>query len=423
MNWERRHRPILVDITSSCPLATVLAARLRDASAELTARWLDRIVARVSLDPNRVFPTDALLDHVPLLVVGIADYLEDPAHEVGSDAPVVGKAMELGDLRHVQGFDVHEIQKEYELLGGILFAFLARSVDEIDLPCERSELLVCAQRLFRAITLIQQATTNQFLQRAAAQVREREERLRAFNRALTHEFKNQIHTAMGATQALALEGVPPDTQRRFVEMADRALHDMQHRLEGLLDLTRMDEDTRQQRHILLQVAAGEAVRSLREHAATRGVAVRLAPALPPVEVHAAAVELCLANYLSNAIKYADPGKPARWAEVHAELRTAPVVPDAPPAHDAPCELVVEVRDNGLGVPEPARASLFNRFVRAHDTTITGIEGTGLGLSIVRETVEALGGRAWAEFPAEGSVFAFALPCRRARDRDAQASGP
>lgn len=410
-----------MDITASCPLAPILADRLRAASAELTARWLERIAARVSLDPNRVFPTDALLDHVPLLVVGIADYLEDPSHEVGSDAPVVAKAMELGDLRHAQGFDIHEIQKEYELLGGIVFAFLARTVDAIDVPCERSELLVCAQRLFRAISLIQQASTTQFLQRAAEQVREREDRLRAFNRALTHEFKNQIHTALGATQALALDGMPAEKQRRFVEMAERALQDMRQRLEGLLDLTRIDGDARQQRHVLLPTAAGEAVRSLREHAAARGVDVRVSPTLPPVEVHAAAVELCLANYLSNAVKYADPAKPARWAEVRASVRPAPVAMDADDAGDGACELVVEVCDNGLGVPDAARDSLFNRFVRAHAETVTGIEGTGLGLSIVRETVEALGGRAWAEFPGEGSVFAFALPCRRSRDREAQAS--
>lgn len=414
----RASEPDLVDITSNCPLAPVLAARLRAASAELTGRWLERIAARVSLEPNRVFPTADLLDHVPLLVVGIADYLEDPAQEVGADAPVVGKAMELGDLRHAQGFDIHEIQKEYELLGGILFAYLARTVDEIDVPCERSELIICAQRLFRAISLIQQASTTQFLQRAAELVREREERLRAFNRALTHEFKNQIHTAMGATQALALEGLDGAQQRRFVDVADRALHEMQQRLEGLLDLTRIDEDARQQRHVLLPTAAGEAVRSLREHAAAHGVDVRLATTLPPVEVHAAAVELCLANYLSNAVKYADPAKGERWAEVRAEVRPVPRPLEATGDADGACELVVEVRDNGLGVPNAARGALFNRFVRAHADTISGIEGTGLGLSIVRETVESLGGRAWAEFPDEGSVFAFALPCRRERDREA-----
>jgi hypothetical protein len=73
--------------------------------------------------------------------------------------PVVSKAMELGALRHSQGFDVYQILKEYELLGGILFAFLAEAADEIPEPCEKSELLFCGQRLFKAITIIQQTTT------------------------------------------------------------------------------------------------------------------------------------------------------------------------------------------------------------------------------------------------------------------------
>ena len=123
--------------TSACPLATTLARRLRDARAELTARWLERIAARVAMDPNRVFPTDDLLDHVPLLIGGIADYLEDPAEEISADVPVMAKAMELGDLRHAQGFDVYEILKEYELLGGVLFSYLSNVVDAIDEPCTR----------------------------------------------------------------------------------------------------------------------------------------------------------------------------------------------------------------------------------------------------------------------------------------------
>ena len=363
------------------------------------------------MDPNRVFPSDELLDHVPLLVLGIADYIEDPAHEVGAAMPVVAKAMELGELRHTQGFGVHEIQKEYELLGGILFSFLARTVDEIDHPCSRAELLVCAQRLFRAIAIIQQASTLQFVQRAAEQVREREDRLRAFNRALTHEFKNQIHAALGAGQLLELEGLGHEEQQKLARVVVRNLQAMRARLDALLDLTRLDADTRQQRHVLLPQAAAEAMRQLREKAAAHDVEFRVDEDLPPVEVHAGAVELCLSNYLSNAIKYADPGKPHRWVEVRATVRAA----------EGGRELVVEVHDNGLGVPPDARDRLFSRFMRAHEATVTGVEGTGLGLSIVRETVEALGGRAWAEFPAEGSIFALALPCRRTSDRNGAAA--
>src|SRR6185503_7367455 len=100
--------------------------------------------------------------------------------------------MELGALRHAQGFDEYELLKEYEIFGGILFSFLSRAVEEIDEPCSRQELILCAHRLYLAISLIQQATTVQYLALMKDQLREREERLRAFNRSLTHELRNRI---------------------------------------------------------------------------------------------------------------------------------------------------------------------------------------------------------------------------------------
>src|SRR6478672_8780540 len=97
----------------NCTLAKVLAERMRESRDDLTRRWLNRISARVSVDPNRIFPTDALLDHVPLLILGIADYIEKPEKVILSDIPVVSKAMELGELRFSQGFDEYELLKEY----------------------------------------------------------------------------------------------------------------------------------------------------------------------------------------------------------------------------------------------------------------------------------------------------------------------
>ena len=77
------------------------------------------------------------------------------------------------------------------------------------------------------------------------------------------------------------------------------------------------------------------------------------------------------------------------------------------------ELVVRVRDNGIGVPVEHRDRLFEHFFRG-DAQSRGVEGTGLGLNLVQETVESLGGRAWAELEEEGSgaVFAFSMPYRR-----------
>ena len=157
------------------------AARLTASKRQLTPQWMDRIPKRVSLDPNRVFPTDELLNHVPLLIEGVADYVQNPAAEIGVDMPVVAKAMELGALRHKQGFDAYEILKEYEFLGGILFTFFARTVSEIPEPCENGELMACGSRLYRAVTIIQQSTIAHSLLPADRHVAEREERLRGVN--------------------------------------------------------------------------------------------------------------------------------------------------------------------------------------------------------------------------------------------------
>ena len=171
-------------VVIDCPLAGVLAERLRVARHDLTKKWLDRIASRVSLDPNRVFPTQELLNHVPLLIDGVADYVKDPTAEIATHMPVVSKAMELGELRHQQGFDAYEILKEYEFLGGILFEFFVRAVDSVTEPCEKSELMACGARLYRAVTIIQQATMTHFLMLADRKVAEREGRLRAFNRVI-----------------------------------------------------------------------------------------------------------------------------------------------------------------------------------------------------------------------------------------------
>jgi len=394
-----------MDLLAPCPLAGDLARRLRAEQDTLTRRWLDRISQRVALDPNRIFPTDELLDHVPMLISGIAAYLEDPSQTVSADMPVIAKAMELGALRYTQGFDEYELLKEYEIFGGILFSFLSRAVDEIDRECSRQELILCAHRLYHAISLIQQATTVQFLALMKDRLSEREERLRAFNRSLTHELRNRIGATMGAGQLLQMPELANSEQERLVGIIVRNMESMRVALDNLLELSRLTNDARQHRHVLLPRAAAEVVRQLRELARSRGVQVTIDDALPQVEVNAAAVELCLMNYVSNALKYADASKNDRWVKITGYSTTA--------SAEAPSQVIVEVRDSGLGVEPEKRARLFERFYRAGGNASSGIDGTGLGLSIVRETVESLGGRAWAEFTETESVFAFALPSRRA----------
>jgi signal transduction histidine kinase len=397
-----------MDLLAPCPLAGDLACLLRSEQDALTRRWLDRISQRVTLEPNRIFPTDELLDHVPMLIAGIAAYLEDPSQPVSADMPVISKAMELGALRYSQGFDEYELLKEYEIFGGILFTFLSGAVDQIDRECSRQELVLCAHRLYHAISLIQQATTVKFLALMKERLSEREERLRAFNRSLTHEMRNRIGATMGAGQLLQMPELAQTEQERLVGIIVRNMESMRVALDNLLELSRLTNDARQHRHVLLPSAAAEVVRQLRELARSRGVQVIIDESLPQVEVNAAAVELCLMNYVSNALKYADSSKKDRWVRITGHTTNS--------SPESPAQVVVEVSDSGLGVAPEKRLRLFERFYRAGGDATSGIDGTGLGLSIVRETVESLGGRAWATFTETESTFAFALPSRRSGEQ-------
>lgn len=403
------------DVTTDYPseLAAALALRLRAAREELVTRWLERIAARVELEPARIFPSDELLNHVPVLIDGIADYVEQPVHDPDSSGLLQAKAMELGGLRHAQGFDAYEILKENEIFGAILFNFFSEFSEELDPGPSPHTLFLCAQSVREAVEIIRQAMMTHFLRLSAEQVREREDRLRRFNILVSHELKNRVGAIRGAAKLLEEEWLDLPQRQRFQRMINENAEALQRTLENLVSLSRIGSDARQKRNVLLPQAAAEAVRQLRDMAAARGVTVELAEDLPPVEVDAAGVELCLVNYLSNSIKYSDPGKQRRWVRIEGEFSYVPP--------NGGGELVIRVRDNGRGVPPEARTRLFEQFFRAHDEAITGIEGTGLGLSIVRQTVESLGGRTWAEFPeGGGAAFAFALPSRR--EEDAAAAG-
>ncbi len=167
-------------------------------------------------------------------------------------------------------------------------------------------------------------------------------------------------------------------------------------------MSQMENNVRQHRNVRLLESAKEAARQVREAAQAAGVDVRVDPTMPDIEVNASVVELCITNYLSNAIKYADPNKSNRFAEISASMEATT---------SGESEIVIRVRDNGLRVSLEKRDRLFEEFFRAHEE-VTETEGTGLGLSIVREAAQSQGGRAWAEHLEDGSLFALALPIHR-----------
>jgi len=126
-------------------------------------------------------------------VDGIADYLEAEGADVDGHGPMEAKAMELGALRHAQGFDAYQILKEHEILSGILYTFLREALAAAQSPeATAAEVAECWQRVAAATDKIRQATITHFLRMAGEEVRLREERLRRFNRMVSHELKNRV---------------------------------------------------------------------------------------------------------------------------------------------------------------------------------------------------------------------------------------
>ena len=74
------------------------------------------------------------------------------------------------------------------------------------------------------------------------------------------------------------------------------------------------------------------------------------------------------------------------------------------------EVVVSVRDRGVGIAPEDQRHLFQKFARLSSAESRDIPGTGLGLYIVKGLVEAHRGHVWVDSaPGKGSTFSFSLP--------------
>ncbi|MEW6263820.1 MAG: GAF domain-containing sensor histidine kinase [Thermodesulfobacteriota bacterium] len=98
--------------------------------------------------------------------------------------------------------------------------------------------------------------------------------------------------------------------------------------------------------------------------------------LPPVWGLDRMIDELMTNLISNAIKYTPAGGRV-WVRLRAQL---------------PRNVVFEVQDTGIGIPESARSRLFSEFFRAENAKAMVEEGTGLGLVIVKEIVDRLRGK-------------------------------
>lgn len=118
--------------------------------------------------------------------------------------------------------------------------------------------------------------------------------------------------------------------------------------------------------------------------------------LPTVLADKRLIGQVLANLIENAIKYT--GVDGRIT-ISAEASES--------------EVIVHVKDTGIGIPAESLPRIFERFYRVDKGRSREMGGTGLGLAIAKHILLQHGGRIWVDSnPGEGSVFHFALPLQR-----------
>lgn len=386
--------------------AEILAERIHAERVALSARWLERLRALLPVDTNDVFPTEKLLDHIPALLTEIARYLRAPEEEeIAANAAVIDKTRELGLLRHEQQASVHQLLREYELLAEILENFVAEETARLGLDPSSSICLDTMRRLMRSVRSLMRTTVDTFVSEYTATIEAQTEQLRSFNRMISHELRTPVTTILFAASLLDRKEVRTDAAR--LTKISLTVHTNAERLMQLLNtlqrVARLDSplDVPSQQVVEVAALASEVARQLRDMAQARGVALRVDPNLPVILVDPARLELILLNLASNGIKYSDPAKPDRFVEIVLAGRS-----------DATCTICV--RDNGIGIPDEAKADVFKRFFRAHanlDDRL-GVEGFGLGLAIVAECVQALGAAITYESRVgEGTAFCLELPAK------------
>lgn len=242
------------------------------------------------------------------------------------------------------------------------------------------------------------ATVQRELARKNAELARVNEQMNEMVGMVAHDLRNPLGVVTGYAQVL-LDGVAGDLspeQRRFLSRVAKSGALMRSIVDELVDLAAV-----QSGHVrldLLPVDLRQMVVDVVEMSAFIGgekhIEVVLAPGpAPSVLADAGKLRQVIDNLLSNAIKYSHQSTTVTVRiDVSGEFA------------------VLEVHDQGQGIPASELGTLFNPFTRGSTKTTGGEQSTGLGLAIARRIVDAHGGRIEVESEVgEGSTFRVWLP--------------
>jgi len=254
----------------------------------------------------------------------------------------------------------------------------------------------------------------QFIERKKAEdgLREAGRRKDEFLAMLGHELRNPLAPIVNALHILKLPKTTPAQAEQMRKMMEGQVEHMIRLVDDLLDVSRIMRgriELRKEPVDLAQVIA-RAVETARPAIDAKQHELAISLPTEPIYVEADPVRLAqvFANLLNNAAKYTQTAGHIRVCAVQDRD-----------------EVVVRVRDDGIGIPADVLPYVFDLFVQGTATTAWSTSGLGIGLTLVRKLVELhLGSvQAFSDGPGKGSEFVVRLPMTPARSRTTKGIEP
>ncbi len=216
---------------------------------------------------------------------------------------------------------------------------------------------------------------------------------------LAHELRNPLAPIRNGLHILRMPNVDRAGTERVQTMMELQVRNLTRLVDDLLDVSRITRGKIQLRkeRIDLATVIGRAVETVRPFIELQkhelSVAVPQQPML--LEADPTRLEQIVTNLLGNAAKYTEPGGRI-WLTAERE-------------QDA--EVVVRIRDTGIGIADELLPRIFDMFTQADRTLDRAQGGLGIGLTLVRRLVELHGGMvlAHSDGPGKGSEFMVRLP--------------
>lgn len=228
--------------------------------------------------------------------------------------------------------------------------------------------------------------------RASQRAKELEEELQELLYVVSHDVAEPVHVIKGFAQRLARRA-HSDEEAEFCEYILSAADRMQELLDDLLEYARAGQAELPRELLDLRRLTDSVVAGLESRLAEAGARVTTGDLPREVVASRFVLTQVLHNVIGNSVKFTRPGVPA---QVRIEGETT-----------ANGDLVLRVRDNGIGIPDKQQERIFAPFKRLHSRE--RYPGSGIGLAICRRLLARCGGRIYVESAGEGSTFVIEVP--------------